>query len=181
MGEPAADRPAGASTLAERLEWLFDKIRPSPDELGPKDEAGRPYLNYEIADKINAGNPWDVTITPQYVGELRRGVRGATDPRVSHAKAVAWAFGVDPSYLIDDRVTEQVQRDIKLLLDLRSMGVHEVALRTVLVDSGLGEDSVELVQSLVRKLLDAGGNEPGRPVGEADPSRRGTRRTRDKR
>lgn len=61
-------------TLAARVEYLFDKIRPTPDELSDSDEPGRKYTNREIADKINeAATETGVTISAAYIGELRRG------------------------------------------------------------------------------------------------------------
>jgi hypothetical protein len=158
-GQPPGRPPIGS--LADRLDWLFDKIRPGADELGRGEQPGRQYTNREIADKVNRGrrlpdggmeaNPFGVTISAAYVGELRRGV--TTDPRVSHARALAWAFELaDTRYLIDDSVSQQVQGEIDFLLELRAAGVQEVALRTVLRGSGLAEESVQIVEQLVAHL-----------------------------
>ena len=80
------------NTLAARLEYLFEKIRPTSEEFRDSDKTGRKYTNKEIADKINAmASETGVTISGAYIGELRRGV--ASDPRTSHIRALASVFG----------------------------------------------------------------------------------------
>lgn len=143
-------------TLADKLEYLFDKVRPTASELGPTGEPGRRYTTKEIAAKINIAAERDgtgVTISAAYVGEMRRGV--TTDPRTSHIKALAQAFGVDPAFFLDSRVTRQVQEQIDLLNDLREMKVQQVALRRLLQHQGLSDDSTRLIEQIVdrcRKL-----------------------------
>ncbi|WFE40971.1 hypothetical protein [Micromonospora sp. WMMD998] len=146
-------------TLAARLEYLFDRIRPVPAELGESDEPGRRYTNKEIADKINATAPeTGVSISAAYIGELRRGV--ASDPRTSHVRALAAAFGVSSGYFVDDAAARRIQEQITLLSELRRMDVKQVALRQVLVDNGLSARDTQLVEQMVARLravTDAGG------------------------
>ncbi|WP_433538401.1 hypothetical protein ACQPZK_12260 [Micromonospora sp. CA-249363] len=138
-------------TLAARLEYLFDKIRPTPDELGDSDEPGRRYTNREIADKINeAATETGVTISAAYIGELRRGV--ASDPRTSHVRALATAFGVNSGYFVDDAAARRIQDQITLLSELRRMDVKRVALRQVLADNGLSATDTRLVEQMVARL-----------------------------
>ncbi|GID91020.1 hypothetical protein Adi01nite_04320 [Amorphoplanes digitatis] len=143
-------------TLAEKLEFLFDRVRPAAGELGPHEEAGRRYTTKEITNKINERAERDgtgVTISAAYVGEMRRGV--TTDPRTSHVKALAQAFGVDPAFFVDSRITRRVQEQIDLLTELRQMKVQQVALRRVLRQQGLSDDSTRLIEQVVdrcRKL-----------------------------
>ncbi|BCJ57045.1 hypothetical protein Jiend_04670 [Micromonospora endophytica] len=69
-------------TLAARLEYLFENIRPTSAEVGDSDEPGRRYTNKEIADKINAtADETGVTISAAYIGELRRGSPATHVPR----------------------------------------------------------------------------------------------------
>lgn len=140
------------STLAERLTYLFDTIRPLPEELADAEESGRAYTNKEIADKINAlAASSGVTISAAYVGELRRGV--ANDPRISHIRALAKAFGVDAAYFLgDEQVAEEIRRQVELLRNLRDMDVKQIALRQVLADTGLSPASSELIQQMVERL-----------------------------
>lgn len=138
-------------TLAARLEYLFDKIRPTPDELGDSDEPGRRYNNKEIADKINeAAADTGVTISAAYIGELRRGV--ASDPRTSHVRALAAAFGVNSGYFVDDAAARRTQDQITLLNELRRMDVKQVALRQVLADNGLSATDTQLIEQMVARL-----------------------------
>jgi transcriptional regulator with XRE-family HTH domain len=159
MAEHGSDgRPQPVlTTLAERIEYLFDTIRPTAAELGGE-EPGRRYTNREIADKINLaanGTPGAPTISAAYVGELRRGV--ATDPRTSHVQALARAFGVDSAFFVDDHTTRRVQEQITLLNELRRLDVRQVALRRVLADSGLSQTSAALVEQMVARLREVEG------------------------
>ncbi|RZT77934.1 hypothetical protein EV382_1109 [Micromonospora violae] len=131
-------------TLAARLEYLFDNIRPTPDELSDADESGRRYTNREIADKINeVATETGVTISAAYIGELRRGV--ASDPRTSHVRALAAAFGVNSGYFVDDAAARRIEDQIALLNELRRMDVKQVALRQVLTDNGLSATDTRLI------------------------------------
>lgn len=136
-------------SLADKLEYLFDRIRPTAHELNGE-EPGRRYTTKEIASKINdaaEGDPHGVTISAAYLGEMRRGI--TTDPRTSHVLALARAFGVDPGFFVDSKVTRRVQEQIDLLNELRQMKVQRVALRRVLQQQGLSADSTRLIEQLV--------------------------------
>ncbi|MBO4140171.1 hypothetical protein J5U46_08455 [Micromonospora tulbaghiae] len=148
-------------TLAARLEYLFDKIRPTAEELSDSDEPGRRYTNKEIADKINAtAADTGVTISAAYIGELRRGV--ASDPRTSHVRALAFAFGVNSGYFVDDAAARRIQDQITLLSELRRMDVKQVALRQVLTDNGLSPTDTQLIEQMVARLRAvAEGTSPG--------------------
>ncbi|WP_432049921.1 hypothetical protein [Verrucosispora sp. NA02020] len=138
-------------TLAARLEYLFEKIRPTPEEFGDSDEPGRKYTNKEIADKINStAHETGVTISAAYIGELRRGV--ASDPRTSHVRALASAFGVSTSYFVDDAAARRIQEQLTLLSELRRMDVKQVALRQVLADTGLSATDTQLIEQMVARL-----------------------------
>ncbi|MET9300694.1 hypothetical protein ABZX66_15335 [Micromonospora aurantiaca] len=139
------------NTLAARVEYLFDKIRPTSEELSDSDEPGRRYTNKEIADKINAtAAETGVTISAAYIGELRRGV--ASDPRMSHVRALAGAFGVSSGYFVDEAAAQRIQEQIGLLNELRRMDVKQVALRHVLADSGLSPTDTQLIEQMVARL-----------------------------
>ncbi|MEU1589736.1 hypothetical protein [Micromonospora sp. NPDC005710] len=138
-------------TLAARLEYLFDQIRPTADELTDSDESGRRYTNREIAEKINqVAAETGVTISAAYIGELRRGV--ASDPRTSHVRALASAFGVNSGYFVDDAAARRIEDQLALLNELRRMDVKQVALRQVLVDNGLSATDTQLVEQMVARL-----------------------------
>ncbi|MEU8262971.1 hypothetical protein AB0C02_20365 [Micromonospora sp. NPDC048999] len=158
-------------TLAARLEYLFDKIRPTPEELSDSDEAGRRYTNKEIADKINAAAAdTGVTISAAYVGELRRGV--ASDPRMSHVRALAAAFGVNSGYFVDEAAAQRIQDQIGLLNELRRMDVKQVALRQVLADSGLSATDRHLIEQMVTRLRAVAEGSGPEEVGSTSGDRR---------
>nr|WP_309238524.1 hypothetical protein [Actinoplanes aureus] len=149
-------------TLADKLEFLFDRVRPGAEELGPNEAAGRRYTTKEIATKINEAATRDgtgVTISAAYVGEMRRGI--TTDPRTSHVQALARAFGVDPAFFLDSQVTRRVQEQIDLLNELRQMKVQQVALRRVLRQQGLSDDSARLIEQLVDRCRQLEGLDDG--------------------
>jgi transcriptional regulator with XRE-family HTH domain len=152
----SGEEPAASETLAQRLNYLFANVLPTAGELGEGDTPGREYTNREIAATINGDDVHypDVTISAAYIGELRRGV--TTDPRVSHCRALAHAFGVHPAYLVDDDVARKVKNEIALLKELRANGARTVALRTVLHQQGLTSDQIPLVQALVEQLAKRG-------------------------
>src|SRR3954453_9128996 len=81
-GRGAAGRPEG---LAGRVERLFDVIE------DPK--TGETYTGSKIA-RMSLGE-----LTEEDVEGLRSG--SVTDPPLSHVVALARAFGVEPSYLVD--------------------------------------------------------------------------------
>lgn len=154
-------------TLAARLEYLFDHIRPTPDELGNSDEPGRKYTNKEIADKINlVSAETGVSISAAYIGELRRGV--ARDPRTSHVRALARAFDVNTGYFVEDDAARRVMEQIAILSELRRMDVKQVALRQVLADTGLSATDSLLVEQMIYRLREATESPVGKEM-EAPP------------
>jgi transcriptional regulator with XRE-family HTH domain len=80
----SAAQPEGRG-IPGRLEHLFETIK------NPK--TGEPYSNAEVA-RLSAG-----VITEEDVEEIRSG--RIVDPLVSQVAALAAAFGVPPSYLLD--------------------------------------------------------------------------------
>ena len=141
--------------VAERLNWLFDRIRPGADELGPGETPGRKYTNQEIANKINDDHGSPTTISRQQISKMRNGE--AEDPRMGHCAALSRAFGVNPGFFVDDKVADDVRRDLAHILQLKELGVREVALRTVLTNHGLDDSQVPIVAALIKALAERRG------------------------
>lgn len=175
-------------TLADKLNQLFATFRPESQEVG-RGRPGREYYNSEIADRINRPGPIanrirelvgeTVTISGAYLGELRQGK--ATDPRLSHLKALAIAFGVPTSYLVDDEEddpTGTVAADLHRLGQMRRLGVQQVVFRDVLGRSGLSGRSQEAMTAIFEQLLemegisDRGSGDDARPPSVDDGTRR---------
>jgi len=146
---------AGRRSLADRLNLLFATFKPG-DGVNRARSDGE-YFNSEIAERINKG-PLGVTISGAYIGELRSGK--ATDPRLSHLKALATAFGVPTAYLVsagDDPVLDDVEGDLSRLRALRDLNVHKVVLRDVIGRTGLSTASQQALNSVLAQLLELEG------------------------
>ena len=134
----AATRPEGQSTVAERLNRLFEIVRPRGED--------RQYSNSEVAAATG--------VSGTYIGYLRRGVRD--NPSVDTVQALARFFGVRPSYLVDDLDEEQAARieaQVRLFQALDDPGIRQLALRAAAADlSATGLDAVAAMIDQVKKL-----------------------------
>jgi transcriptional regulator with XRE-family HTH domain len=145
----------GRRSLADRLNLLFATFKPS-DGVNRARSDGE-YFNSEIAERINEMDA-PVTISGAYIGELRSGK--ATDPRLSHLKALAKAFGVPTTYLISDGDASSVlavEGDLERLRTMRDLNVQKVVLRDVLGRTGLSPASQHALNSVLRQLLELEG------------------------
>jgi transcriptional regulator with XRE-family HTH domain len=144
-----ADGSAGARSLAQKLEHLFQTVHPR----------GRgPYSNNEVAAAIG-----DVSAT--YIWQLRKGLR--TNPTKRHIEALAQFFKVDPAYFFDDAEADKIDERLALLATLRDTGASNVAARLV----GLSPGSLEVVSSMLAQLRELEGlpdEITGQPPAERD-------------
>ncbi|GHF28919.1 XRE family transcriptional regulator [Streptomyces mashuensis] len=136
MNEP--DATAG-QTLADKLNHLFRTVVPAGRE---------PYSTEEVARAITAGG---VSISGSYIWLLRRGQR--TNPTLRHVEALAKFFGVPPAYFFDDKVTEEVNADLGLLVALRDTQVQRVALRA----AGLSSRSLQSINEVIERVRELEG------------------------
>jgi transcriptional regulator with XRE-family HTH domain len=155
----------GRRSLADRLNLLFATFKPA-DGVNRARSDGE-YFNSEIAERINKGPLAErmrremdapVTISGAYIGELRSGK--ATDPRLSHLKALAMAFGVPTAYLIadgDGPEVHDIEGDLQRLRTMRELNVRKVVLRDVLGRTGLSPASQQALDSVLRQLLELEG------------------------
>ncbi|GGL00185.1 hypothetical protein [Mangrovihabitans endophyticus] len=155
-----------ADSLATKINRLFATIRPRPEEIR-RGRHGREYFNSEVADRINGPGEvadrirravGEVTISGAYIGELRQGK--VTDPRLSHLKALAIAFGVPVGYLVEDvdpGSAAEVTRDLERLDQLRRVGAQQVLLRDVLAGTGLSDRSQAAMTAIFEQLLEVEG------------------------
>src|SRR3954470_4858795 len=154
----------GRRSLADRLNLLFATFKPV-DGVNRARSDGE-YFNSEIAERINKESP--VTISGAYIGELRSGK--ATDPRLSHLKALAMAFGVPTTYLVsadDDPPLDDVEGDLSRLRAMRELNVQKVVLRDVIGRTGLSTASQQALNSVLAQLLELEGIES---QGPSEPS-----------
>lgn len=135
----AATPPEGQSTIARRLNRLFEIVQPRGEE--------RQYSNSEVAAATG--------VSGTYIGYLRRGVRD--NPSVDTVQALARFFGVRPSYLVDDDADEQraasTEAQVRLFQVLDDPGIRQLALRAAAADlSPTGLDAVAAMIDQVKIL-----------------------------
>ncbi|MFB6891349.1 XRE family transcriptional regulator [Kitasatospora sp. NPDC056327] len=149
-----SDADAGASTLAAKIDRLFDVVR-RPDRA--------PYTHEEVARACREATGESFSAT--YLWQLRTGRRD--NPTKRHLEALAQFFQVPPVYFFDDRQSARITEELALLGALRDAGVRDVALRAVtLSPEGLGTIS-DMIEAIARREAGAGHPERNRPVTES--------------
>jgi transcriptional regulator with XRE-family HTH domain len=116
-------------SMADRIEHLFDALR------NPK--TGAPYTNAEVA-RMTLGD-----LPEEDVEAMRTGAIG--DPTVGQVRALASAFGVEPSYLLD---RDEPVFDGELVEALRAEAVRD-ATREI---SRLSRSDRRLILGIVRQF-----------------------------
>lgn len=150
-GEPPAAGAVG--TLAARVDRLFRTfLRPD----------GREFSYDQVATAIGSGG--GPTISANYLYLLRRGLRD--NPTKRHIEALAAFFKVPPAYFFDDDLAQQVERELDLLMAIRSSGVQGIALRA----AGLSAETLEAVHHMIENARRIEGLPPA-PVLQAQEDR----------
>lgn len=106
--------PAGKSSLAEKLDELFRKMRA---------EQGREYTYEEVAEGIRQGGG---TISASYIWMLRKGQQD--NPSKKHLETLAAFFGVPVNYFFDDEAAARIDAQLELVNAMRDAGVRDIAL-----------------------------------------------------
>lgn len=136
MTEP--EKPGG-HTLADKLNHLFETVIP----------AGRgPYNTEEVARTITAAG---VPISGSYIWLLRKGQRD--NPTLRHVEGIAKFFGVPAAYFFDERVAEDVNAQLGLVVALRDTQVQHVALRA----AGLSAKSLQSIKEVIERVRELEG------------------------
>ncbi|MHA6763755.1 helix-turn-helix domain-containing protein [Streptacidiphilus sp. PAMC 29251] len=111
-----------------------------------------PYSNAHVV-RVIKGNPekyGSVSLTEQYLSQLRKGQR--TAPSDETKRAVALFFGIPVGWLLgelDPAAARQVENEVQLLaLALRDEGVKSIALRSF----GLPSEMQNLVLGLLGQM-----------------------------
>ena len=131
----AAERP----TLAERLERLFDEIRPE----GP---SGRRYTNYEVATALKEIDP-GLRVSGAYLSALRNGTK--RNPSMELLPALAQFFHVSVSYFLDPESQAQTDTEVALARVGRHPEVRNLALRAL----ELTPEGLAIVTQIVEHVL----------------------------
>src|SRR5919107_5089864 len=133
LGDVRTISPAeGSRGVAGRLEHLFKAVR------NPK--TGEPYTNAEVA-RMSLGD-----LSEEDVERIRTGA--VSDPTVGQIAALAGVFGVEPSYLLDQRKPSLL--DEELVQALRDDDVRDITRES----SRLSDRERRLVLGIVRQFTD---------------------------
>lgn len=142
----------GGSTLAEKLNLLFETVHPAGRE---------PYTSREVADAIRDRGG---SISDVYIWQLRTGRR--TNPTKEHLEALADFFDVDPAYFFDRRRSGEIERDLHALHAMRNLKVRAVATRL----STLPEEQLDAVGEILDRVVQA--LQAQRPGADTNPDGR---------
>jgi transcriptional regulator with XRE-family HTH domain len=133
-----ADAHPSAGTFAERLTTARETIR-RPD--------GKIHTLEEIAEgvRVYTGD----TCSKQYIGDLLSGKY--TAPTRLKIEGIAHFFGLPPGYFFNDKLSEQMQEDLKLGAALREAGVRGLAARMLEVDPAKRETVLQMLNEIHRR------------------------------
>lgn len=109
-------------TLADKVNWLIDRVH--PPNRGP-------YSNAEVAELIVKASGVDVSYTT--VWKLRNGK--AQNPQKRLIEALAKTFHVPPAFFFDDYGEDQaglLQEQVELLALIRDADIDRAQLRAIL-------------------------------------------------
>lgn len=125
MSEGPSASELAPRTLDDRLNWLFDTIRPDVDDTGnrvPYSEARR-FHNYELAAHLR--------VTPSYVSQLKKGKK--PNPTLDVLLKIAEFFDVPVNYLVSSDAAEvaRVEAAVQYKVDLRRFKDGELSERPV--------------------------------------------------
>ncbi|MEB8338056.1 helix-turn-helix domain-containing protein [Streptomyces endophyticus] len=130
---------AGRPTLAERLEMLFDEIR-------PQEPTGRRYTHDEVAAELRRVQP-GLRVSGAYLSALRNGSK--RNPSLDLLTALAQFFGVSASYFLDPTPQDQAEEEIALAKVGHHPQVRNLALRAL----ELSPESLAVVTQIVERVL----------------------------
>ncbi|GAA3711424.1 hypothetical protein ACRWOO_02750 [Streptomyces sp. NEAU-PBA10] len=139
---PPVPVPGPGASFADRLNYLFDRVRPPGAEEFSNAHVARTICSYGEA-----------SITGAYIGQLRKGVKLPGYPLL---KPFADFFGVKPSFFVDDETTRRVTGQFELLRELSQAGVKQVALRAI----GLSPQSLNEVMKKIEAVREQEGLPP---------------------
>ncbi|MFD1830753.1 XRE family transcriptional regulator [Streptomyces desertarenae] len=146
----------GPATLAERLDRLFDQVRPD----GP---GGRRYTNEEVAAAVRGANP-GVRVGGAYLSALRKGTK--RNPSTELLGALARFFGVPASSLLDGGPGAGAARgaEAELARVAENMGVRNLALRAL----ELSPEALAAATEIVEHVLELDSRHGRGPAGGGD-------------
>ncbi|UQW99532.1 hypothetical protein [Streptomyces sp. RerS4] len=128
--------PGPGASFSDRLNFLFDRVRPPGAEE---------YTNAHVARTISSYG--EDSYTRAHLSYLRAGKR---TPTITMVPLLARFFGVEAAYFVEDEVTVKVATQFEILRKLKENGVEQIALRAMGV-SAAGQRKVLAALDAVRK------------------------------
>jgi hypothetical protein len=139
---PPVPVPGPGASFADRLNYLFDRVRaPGADE----------FSNAHVARTISSYG--QESITGAYIGQLRK---GSKTPTVKLVPLFGRFFGVEAGFFVEDEVTRKVAEQFELLRKLSQAGVKQIALRAI----GLSPHSLNEVMQKIDSVREKEGLPP---------------------
>ncbi|AWI32659.1 hypothetical protein [Streptomyces tirandamycinicus] len=133
--------PGPGSTFAERLNYLFDVLRPRDGDPAKTNPRTGEFLHTYVAETISSYGQG--TLTAAYIGKLR-GPAGE-NPTIRVVRLLARFFEVPAGYFVEDAVTERIVAQFSLVQQLHDQGVKNIAMRA----AGLSPASQEALLKMV--------------------------------
>ncbi|MEU1221277.1 hypothetical protein [Streptomyces microflavus] len=133
--------PAPGASFAERLNYLFDNLRPRDGDPTKTNARTGEFSNAYVAETISTYEQG--TLTAAYIGKLR-GPDG-DNPTIRVVRLLARFFEVPAGYFVEDDVTARIIQQFSFVQRLHDEGVQSIAMRSV----GLSPASQEAVLKMV--------------------------------
>lgn len=138
---PPVPTPGPGSTFAERLNYLFDVLRPRDGDPRKTNPRTGEFSNSYVAETVSSYG--DGTLTSAYIGKLR-GPAGE-NPTIRVVRLLARFFEVPAGYFVEDDVTERIVAQFSLVQQLHDQGVKNLAMRA----AGLSQASKNALLQMV--------------------------------
>lgn len=134
--------PGPGSSFAERLNYLFDVLRPRDGDPAKTNRRTGEFSNSHVAETVSEYG--DGTITAAYIIKLRS-PDTEYNPSIRIVRLLARFFEVPASYFVEDAVTERMVNQFQLVQQLHDHGVKNLAMRA----AGLSPASKEALLKMV--------------------------------
>ncbi|MET9528151.1 hypothetical protein [Streptomyces coeruleorubidus] len=151
--------PGPDSSFAERLNYLFDTLRPRDGDPSKVNARTGEFSNAYVAETVSGYG--DGTITAAYIRKLRGPVATDNDaddpgedrdkkrgnPSIRIARLLARFFNVPAGYFVEDDVTARIVQQFTLVQQLHDQGVKNLAMRAADLSPASKEALLKMVDA----------------------------------